>query len=501
MNAVDVVGIGSTRFGKLPQYDVVQLGVEAAEAAIRDSGLERERIGAVYLGNFISGPLTGQEVLAGLVADHLGLGNVACTKVEGACASGGIAFRHAYLAVASGLCDVALAVGVEKMSSASTSATTAALNCAMDNGSDGPSGLTFPGLFGLVWRAYEQRYGLTREQVSAVVRKNKGNGLSNPLAQMGREVTDEEIAEAALICDPIRLFDCCPVSDGAAALVLARADVVPGATPTIRVRASVQTRGSARIAGHPDLCSFDATSSAALQAYEQAGLRAADIDVVELHDCFSIAEIVDGEDLGLMPRGQGGHWALEGRTARDGDRPINPSGGCWPRDIRWVPRASGNFAKWCVSSGGNTPTRCRTRAWACPITWGVPVWRVPSTSWPMKMPDKDPSLSSVTVLRCNACGALDPGPRSFCPACHGAGMAAVDVPGTGRLVSWTTIRRAPTAFREQAPYHVAVVDLDAGVRITGRLLLPQAGCRPGDGVVCVDLLDDIPLFGAAESNT
>ncbi len=328
MKPVNVAGIGSTRFGRLPNHDVVRLGVEAAEAAINDSGLERDRIGAVYLGNFISGPLTGQEVLAGLVADHLGLANVPCTKVEGACASGGIAFRHAYLAVASGLCDVALAVGTEKMTSASTSATTAALNCAMDNGSDGPSGLTFPGLFGLVWRAYEQRHGLTREQVSAVVRKNKRNGLSNPLAQMGREITDEEVAEAALICDPIRLFDCCPVSDGAAAIVLARADLARGAkAPAIRVRASVQTRGSARIAGHPDLCSFDATSSAAALAYDQAGLSAADVDVVELHDCFSIAEIVDGEDLGLMPRGQGGHWALEGRTACDGDRPINPSGG------------------------------------------------------------------------------------------------------------------------------------------------------------------------------
>lgn len=323
-----MAGIGSTRFGRLPDKGVVELGVAAAETAINDSGLDRERIGAVYLGNFISAPLTGQEVLAGLLADHLGLGNVPCTKVEGACASGGIAFRHAYLAVASGLCEVALAVGVEKMTSAATAATTAALNCAMDNGSDGPSGLTFPGLFGLVWRAYEQRHGLTREQVSAVVRKNKRNGLSNPLAQMGREISDEEIAGAALICDPIRLFDCCPVSDGAAALVLARAEVARSTrAPEIRVRASAQTRGSARIAGHPDLCSFDATSSAAQQAYEQAGLRAADIDVVELHDCFSIAEIVDGEDLGLMPRGQGGQWALEGRTAIDGDRPINPSGG------------------------------------------------------------------------------------------------------------------------------------------------------------------------------
>ena len=320
MREVSIVGIGSTAFGRHPQTPIEQLGVQAAVEALLDAGIERERIGALYLGNFISGPLNGKEVLAGIVADQLGLPNVPCTKVEGACASGGIAFRHAWMAIASGQCDAALVVGVETMTHASTAQTTAALNCAMDNMHDGPSGLTFPGLFGLAWRIHAQRYGTTRKQVSAVIRKNK--------AQMGATLTDEQIEASAAICDPLQLYDCCPASDGAAALVLVARSIVPEVRGVpVDVLATVQTRGASRIGGHADLCSFDATVAAAQRAYAMAGIHAADVDVVELHDCFSMAEIVDSEDLGLVPRGQGAAWAAEGRTAVDGDIPINPSGG------------------------------------------------------------------------------------------------------------------------------------------------------------------------------
>lgn len=328
MREVVIVGVGSTPFGRHAGTPIEQLAVRAAAEALVDAGVDRERIGALYLGNFISGPLNGKEVLAGLVADQLGLPNIPCTKVEGACASGGIAFRHAWLAVASGQCDAALVVGVETMTHAKTAATTAALNCAMDNENDGPSGLTFPGLFGLAWRQHAQRYGTTREQVSAVVRKNKGNGLLNPLAQMGASLTDEQIASSPSICDPLQLYDCCPTSDGAAAVVVMARECAGGLPrQPVEVLASVQTRGSARIAGHPDLCTFEATVSAAQKAFAMAGLQPEHVDLVELHDCFSIAEVIDSEDLGLVPRGQGGGWAAEGRTAVDGQIAINPSGG------------------------------------------------------------------------------------------------------------------------------------------------------------------------------
>jgi acetyl-CoA C-acetyltransferase len=328
MRPVCVAGVGSTRFGRFPEQPIVDLAIAAAEAAIQESGIPRKEIGALYLGNFVSGPLTGQEVLAGLLGDALGLPNIPCTKVEGACASGGIAFRHAALSVGAGMCETALAVGVEKMTHAKTPETTAALNCAMDNRADGPSGLTFPGLFGIAWRLHAARYGTTREQVSAVILKNKRNGLRNPLAQMGADLTTDEIAVSTLIADPLRLYDCCPTSDGAAAAVITGRDRARDAPAgRVDVLASVQTRGSARIAGHPDLCTFEATVEAARRAYEQAGISASDVDVVELHDCFSIAEILDAEDLGLMPRGQGAIWAAEGRTGVDGDVSINASGG------------------------------------------------------------------------------------------------------------------------------------------------------------------------------
>lgn len=328
MQDVVIAGVGSTRFGRHEGVGPLPLALQAARQAILESGLERDRIGAVYLGNFVGGVLTGQEVLAGLLADALGLPQVPCTKVEGACASGGIAFRHACLAVASGACEAALAVGVEKMTHASTAEVTAALNCAMDNASDGMSGLTYPGLFALAWREYGAATGATRAQLSAVVKKNKANGLKNPLAQMGATLGDDEIGQAPLIADPLTLFDCCPVSDGAAALLVTRAGLARAAAqPAVQVLAVAQTRGAARIAGHPSLTSFEATTAAAARAFATAGIEPGEVDLVELHDCFSAAEIIDSEDLGLVPRCQGAAWAGEGRTAVDGDIAINPSGG------------------------------------------------------------------------------------------------------------------------------------------------------------------------------
>lgn len=329
MRDVYVSGIGSTPFGRHHGQPIESLAASASVQALAESGLARDQIGALYLGNFISGPLNGKEVLAGIVADRLGLpGNIPCTKVEGACASGGIAFRHAWLAVAYGMCDAALVVGAETMTHASTAQVTSALNCAMDNELDGPAGLTFPGLFGLAWRAYDSKFGLTREQVASVVQKNKRNGLANPLAQMGANLSVEEIAASAMIADPLQLFDCCPATDGAAALVLCSLDLARrSAKQPIRVLASVQTSGAPQIAKHLDLCTFDATVRAAEQAYRMAGIKPNDLDVVELHDCFSVAEIIDSEDLGVVPRGEGARWAHEGRTAVSGDVAINASGG------------------------------------------------------------------------------------------------------------------------------------------------------------------------------
>jgi acetyl-CoA C-acetyltransferase len=329
MREVMITGIGSTPYGRLDGKGVAGLAVEAASAALERAGVGRDEIGAVYLGNFAGGPLAGQEVLAGMVADDLGLtGGIPCTKVEGACASGGIAFRHAVLAVATGQCDAALVIGTEKMTASTNAQVTQALNLAMDNRAEGPSGLTFPGLFGLAWRLHAQRYGTTRDDVSAVIIKNKANGLLNPLAQMGAQLTADAIRLSAMIADPLQLYDCCPVSDGAAAVVVVAADRARQAPDLpLRVRAAVQTSGPARIAGHEDLCSFLTTRRAAERAFAQAGITPADLDLAEIHDCFSMAEVIHSEDLGLVPRGMGARWAAEGRTRVGGDIAINASGG------------------------------------------------------------------------------------------------------------------------------------------------------------------------------
>ena len=327
MKDLSVIGIGSTTFGQHKMTSIIELAKQAADQAIFDAGIDREQIGALYIGNFISGPLTGQEVLGGIIADSLGLGEIPATKVEGACASGGIAFRHACIAVASGLTEVALAIGVEKMTHASGKEVTSALNFAMDKDTDGKAGLTFPGLYGLAWTSHSKKYGTTRSQVSAVVKKNKGAGLKNPLAQMGINLTESQILNSRLIAKPIRLFDCCPVSDGAAAVIITTARNAKRAKAPISVLASVQTSGTPRISGSDNLTSFKASISASNQAFQIAGLSRKDVSLVELHDCFATAEMLHYENLGLCGDGEAGRMIDEGEVELGGRIPVNVSGG------------------------------------------------------------------------------------------------------------------------------------------------------------------------------
>jgi acetyl-CoA C-acetyltransferase len=333
MRPVSIIGIGSTSFGKHKEIPLESLAVAACGEALADAGIGAKDIGALYLGNFIGGVLSGQEVLAGLVGHQLGLPlSAPCSKVEGACASGGIAFRQAWMSVAAGLCDFAIAAGAEKMSHAGTARVTEALNCAMDQRRDGVTGLSFPGYFGMAARVYGETHKDWRAHLTAVTRKNKANGLKNPLAQMGEEVSAETVEHSPLVADPLRLYDCCPISDGAAAVVIAADDAIRerasrGAKTPIRVAATVQSRGAPDVASIKNLLSFEATVEAARQAYAASGLAPTDVDFVELHDCFSLTEILDAEDLGVVPRGQAGAWTREGRTRVGGDMPINVSGG------------------------------------------------------------------------------------------------------------------------------------------------------------------------------
>jgi acetyl-CoA C-acetyltransferase len=328
MRDVAILGVGSTPFGKLEGQSLIDLAVAACREALAGSALPRERVQALYVGNFVGERLAAQGALAGMVAGRLGLTGIPATKVEGACASGGIAFRHGVLGIALGLYDVVLVAGAERMTASPTAEVTAALATAGDEDTEMRAGLTFPGAFAIVMREHMARHGTTRAQVGMVSVKNHGLGAANPRAQFRKPVTLDAVLASRLIADPLRLFDCPPISDGAAAAVLCLAEWARDVHPApVRVLGTGHATGPATLWESPDLTTFPATVRAAREAYAMAGLTAADVDLAEVHDCFTIAEIVATEDLGFFPKGKGGPAVEEGWTALDGRVAVNPSGG------------------------------------------------------------------------------------------------------------------------------------------------------------------------------
>ncbi|WP_038038393.1 thiolase domain-containing protein [Thermorudis peleae] len=327
MRAVAIVGAAETKFGKLEQ-SYRELAAAAGRAALADAGARPEDIQALFLGSYSPGTFIHQEHVAPLVAAELGLPHVPATRVENACASGGSAFITACLAVAAGLYDVVLVIGAEKMTATSTEETTQILAEAADWERESAIGLTFPGVFALMAHAYFYRYGYTRDILDAVAIKNHQNALANPYAQFHKAITRDDIARSPLVADPLTLYDCSPISDGAAALVLVAADAAHHfAKPPVRVLGFGQASDSLALFERAELTTLPAAREAANRAYRMAGVSPQDIDVAEVHDCFTIAEIIATEDLGFFAPGEGGAAALAGATSRDGQIPINPSGG------------------------------------------------------------------------------------------------------------------------------------------------------------------------------
>jgi acetyl-CoA C-acetyltransferase len=327
MRRVGIVGTGTTPFGVL-DAGLKELGVKAISRALGDCDVDRDRVDALYAGNFVSGILEGQETIGPILADEVGLAGIPAMTTEGACASSGIAFQLATQAIASGVHDVIVVAGAESMTKADTAEFTRALGSAADQETEGRSGLTFPGFYGMFLDRYMHEYGATREQVAAVSVKNRANGATNPRARFNEPVTVETVLESDPVADPLRLFDCCPAADGAAAVVLAASDLATEFTDRpIDVLGSAHTTGHNAAHRYDDLTTLDATVSAAEQAYKLAGIGPEDVDVVELHDCFTPAEIGDSEDLGFFEKGTGATAVAEGRTQVDGEVPINPSGG------------------------------------------------------------------------------------------------------------------------------------------------------------------------------
>lgn len=318
--SIYVQGIGMTRFGKLHDRTMKDLLLEASIEALKDAG--NPKVDAVFIGNFMGGSVYNQEILGSIVANDLGLGPVPTAKVEGACASGGIAFRQGVLGILSGEYDTVLIAGVEKMKHISTVEITHAINAAMDNDSNEKhAGLTFPGYFGVLANRYMYETEATKEHLAMVALKNRENAINNPLSQFRTPTSMEEIMEARMITEPLGLFDCSPTTDGAAAIVISKDE------SNIKLRASAQASGPTQMQNEDDLLSMPAVRESGRIAYEKAGLGPKDIDVVEIHDCFSMTEIISSEELGFFPRLEGYIAVEEGKTKPNGEVPINTSGG------------------------------------------------------------------------------------------------------------------------------------------------------------------------------
>lgn len=330
MREVAVVGIGLTEFGEKWGTSFRNLFVEAGALALEDAGMGGEQIDELFVGNMSAGRFVDQEHIGALIADYAGLtrNHIPSTRVEAACASGGLAFRQAVTTVASGMQDIVVAAGVEKMTDVGGSVSTDALAAAADREWEGAVGATFPCLYAMIARDYMQRYGLTREQLAMVAVKNHKNGAKNPMAQFRKEITIDTVLNSTLVADPLRLFDCSPVTDGAAAVVVCPLEMAREFTDTpVKVLASTQATDTITLHDRRDISTLDATVAAGNRAFKMAGLNRGDIDLVEVHDCFTIAELCAIEDLGFCKKGEAGKLTEDGYTALDGDLPINPSGG------------------------------------------------------------------------------------------------------------------------------------------------------------------------------
>lgn len=320
---VIVAGTGITKFGELWEESFYSLAERAAKDALSASRINPQKIDAIFVANMLAGNLLGQNHLGAQIASLLEL-NCPAYTIEAACASGGVAINLAYQAIKAGTYQNVLVVGAEKMTDDTTAAVTSGLMGAASE-SERKAGLTFPGLYALMANAHMDKYKTTRKQMAAVAVKNHANGLHNPIAQYHNAIDINTVLASPMVASPLTLFDCSPITDGAAAVVLSAVDDTKNNNVTIT--ASAVATGPIDLSKRKSLTEIEASQIAAQKAYEQAGLNPADIDIVEVHDCFTIAEIIAMEDLGFCKKGLGGKFVESQITKLDGKMPVNTSGG------------------------------------------------------------------------------------------------------------------------------------------------------------------------------
>jgi len=328
MRRVAIVGVGMSKFGELWDKSLRDIIAEAGLMALEDANMESKDIQALYGATMASGELIGQEHVAPLIADQMGFKNIPATRVENACASGGTALREAYLAVASGAFDIVAVGGVEKMTDVSTSLATTALGGAGDQEWELFQGATFPALYALMARRHMYEFGTTEEQMAMVAVKNHENAYKNKFAQFHNLITVDDVLNSKLVADPLKILDCSPITDGAAVAILAPVEIAKKYNDApVEIIASAQASDRIALHDRENLTSLKATQIAAKEAYKQAKLEPNDIQVCEVHDCFTIAEILAIEDLGFFKKGEGGKATEDGQTKIGGKVAINTSGG------------------------------------------------------------------------------------------------------------------------------------------------------------------------------
>jgi acetyl-CoA acetyltransferase len=326
---VSIASAASTTYDTWPDTTSRELFAEAATEAFADAALDPPAVDIVFAGNFMGDLLEDQGHMGPLFADHVGCREAASVRVESACASGGAAVREAVHAIEAGAADVALAGGVEVMSIADIEHVTDALANAADEVYENEQGLTFPGIYALMARRYLHEFDATREDLAAVSVKNHANAVDNPLAQFRSELTVEEVLASKPIATPLVLYDACPISDGASVVLLVDDEFAAerGVDPSVSVLGTGQSSDAVALQDRASITRTPAAERAAREAYADAGITPDDVDVLEVHDCFTVAEVLALEALGFYERGEGVRGAVEGETAVDGSLPVNPSGG------------------------------------------------------------------------------------------------------------------------------------------------------------------------------
>lgn len=325
-NKVCVLGAGSTKYGKLNE-SIIEIALNASKDAIESAGIIPKDIQAGYISN-VFGVTDKQVHMAPVIMSNLGIPYVPGLTIESACGSGSVMFREAYANIAAGFYDCVLALGVEKITHTGTGQSTTLFSYCSDFFYEGGNGASFPGLFASIARVYMTTHKANEEDLAYVAVKNHENGILNPKAHVRKKITIDDVMKSPVVASPLKLYDCCPFSDGASAIILCNEEFAKkSGRPYIEVIGSGRGASPAAVQSREDITTIPSTISAAKQAYKMAGITPKDIDFAEVHDCFTIAEIIDIEDLGFFPKGTAARAVTEGATRRNGEIPINPSGG------------------------------------------------------------------------------------------------------------------------------------------------------------------------------